>query len=652
MSNNSQWTEARRECLRAFCDTLFPSLSIEPDPHGFWRRSASELGVHLALADSIENNFTPAGRAGAFRLLDALGDMGFCATDLGQREQLVRSMLENPAAAVGVGRLVKLVLGMCYVLPDTQGRNPNWSAIGYPGPSLERRVTGPKLIQPLQIESDDTTLDADVCIVGSGAGGGVIAGELAQRGLSVIVLEAGGYYDTGDFNQLEMWSHRNLYWRGGYVPTQDDSVNLIAASTLGGGTQINWENCLATPEWVRSEWEREHGLDGLAGSEFESQLNAVMRRLQVNDECSDYNGPHLRFEAGARRLGYHFKRALRNIDPAKYDADTAGFHGYGDITGSRQSTVNTYLSDAQANGARILVRTRASRITSEAGRATGVEAMCLRSDGRRTRVFVRAATVVAACGALETPALLLRSGIGGLAVGSYLRLHPCIGITARYSEVQSNWWGPPQAAMCDEFARLHHDHGFLIEGTHHGLGLTAASSPWRSGLEHKAMMEDSAHLAALISIVRDHGWGKITLDDDSQPQATNRVDDPIDVATILRSATEIAKIHEAGGADQIRAVGRLRAHTWERGDNLIEWLTQLEVGHDQPNRLALFSAHQMGSARIGRDPATSVATPSGELHDTRGVWIGDTSAFPSAPGVNPMITCMALAMRTASRIKP
>jgi len=653
MPNNSQWTETRRECLRAFCDTLFPSLAIEPDPHGFWHRAASDLGVHLALADAIENVFAPVQKAGAFRLLDALDGMGFCVAELGQREHLLHSMLESsPAATVGIGRLVKMVLGMCYVLPDMQGRNANWPAIGYPGPSFEKRALAPRAIKPLEIDNDDTTLDADVCIVGSGAGGGVIAGELAQRGLSVIVLEAGGYYTSADFNQLEMWSHRNLYWRGGYSPSQDDGVHLIAGATLGGGPQVNWENCLLTPDWVRSEWEREYGIDGLAGAEFESQLQAVMRRLKVNAECSDYNGPHLRFEAGARRLGYHFQRAMRNVDPAKYDPESAGFHGYGDVTDSRQSTVNTYLSDAQANGARILVRTRAVRITSEAGRATGVEAICIRSDGRRTRVVVRAPRVVSACGAIETPALLLRSGIGGSAVGSYLRLHPCLGMTGRYSEVQANWWGPPQAAVCDEFSRLHHDHGFLIEGTHHGLGMTAAATPWRSGQEHKALMEDSSHLAALISIVRDHGWGKVGLDEESQAQVTYRVDDPIDIATLTRCVAELAKVHEAAGADHIRAVGRLSAHEWERGQNLTEWLTRIEVAHDQPNRLTLFSAHQMGSARLGRDPGTSVAKPTGELHDTRGVWIGDTSAFPSAPGVNPMITCMALAMRTASRIKP
>jgi choline dehydrogenase-like flavoprotein len=267
-------------------------------------------------------------------------------------------------------------------------------------------------------------------------------------------------------------------------------------------------------------------------------------------------------------------------------------------------------------------------------------------------VFVRAPRVVAACGAIETPALLLRSGIGGTAAGSYLRLHPCIAMTARYPQVQNGWWGPPMAAICDEFSRLHHDHGFLVEGNHHGMAMTAASTPWRSGQEHKALMEDSGHLATLIGLARDHGWGKVSLDEESQPQVSYRVDDPIDVATLQRSVREVAKIHEAAGAEHMRAVGRLSTYEWDRGKNLAEWSSQIEVAHEQPNRLTLFSAHQMGSARLGRDAATSAANPSGELHDAPGVWIGDASAFPSAPGVNPMISVMAMAMRTARRIKP
>ena len=109
-------------------------------------------------------------------------------------------------------------------------------------------------------------------------------------------------------------------------------------------------------------------------------------------------------------------------------------------------------------------------------------------------------------------------------------------------------------------------------------------------------------------------------------------------------------MHEAAGADQIRISGRLDALEWERGQDLEAWMAKLQASPKQPNALALFSAHQMGSARMGRDPVTSVAEVTGELHDVEGVWIGDTSAFPTAPGVNPMITCMALATRTASRI--
>jgi choline dehydrogenase-like flavoprotein len=650
MSNSSPWNETRRECLRSLCDTLFPSLTVEPDPHGLWRRSASDQGVHLALLDVLENYVPPLQRAGTLQLLDALSAMGFATASQAEREKLLLLVYNSsPQTRVGVGGLMRMILALCYCVPDVQGKNPNWPALNYPGPL---RAANPvdKPIRPLQLEHD-AVLDADVCVVGSGAGGGVIAGELARRGKSVVVLEAGGYFNESDFNHLELWSHRNMYWRGGYNPTVDDNVRVIAGGALGGGTLINWENCLRPPEWVRAEWEREYGLDGVSGPEFTGHIDGVWRKLLVNDSCSDLNGPHLRFEAGARRLGYSFARTFRNVDPAKYDPDTAGFHGYGDMTGSRQSTLNTYLQDAHALGTRILVRTRAERITHSAGRATGVEAVCVRADGRESKVLVRAATVVSACGALETPALLLRSGIGGPAAGQYLRLHPCVGLSARYAEDQTAWWGPPQAAVCDQFARLEADYGFLIEGTHFSLATIAAAQPWRSGREHKAGMAESNRLATLIAIIRDRGFGRVTIGADGNGMYSYPVDDPLDQAHLLRGMYELARIHEAAGADEIRATGKLEPLEWQRGQDLESWLRELQVSPKQPNAQSLFSAHQMGSARMGRDPNTSVADPSGELHDTRGVWIGDTSAFPTAPGVNPMITCMSLASRTASRIR-
>src|SRR5262249_11952822 len=159
--------DTRRECLRIFCDTLFPSLANEVDPHGFWRRSATELGVPPAFAQTIEN-LGEAQRAGAFSLLDALAEQGFISGDAARREQVLLAIQRSsPAAMVGVGGLMRLALALCYSLPDLQGRNPNWPAIGYPGP-LRAAPNVPKPIQPLAIENDETVLGADVCVIGSG----------------------------------------------------------------------------------------------------------------------------------------------------------------------------------------------------------------------------------------------------------------------------------------------------------------------------------------------------------------------------------------------------------------------------------------------------------------------------------------------------
>ena len=162
-----------------------------------------------------------------------------------------------------------------------------------------------KQLQPLTPDGD-TTLEADVCIVGSGAGGGVMAGVLAERGLKVVMLEAGGYFDDADFLQLEVPAYQNTYWRGGPTPTADMNVSLQAGSCLGGGTTINWTNCCAPPR-VRDQWEREYGLEGLSGSDFDRHLDAVWDRLGVNDRCSDLNPPQQRMKEAAEELGWIFK---------------------------------------------------------------------------------------------------------------------------------------------------------------------------------------------------------------------------------------------------------------------------------------------------------------------------------------------------------
>jgi choline dehydrogenase-like flavoprotein len=637
-------TDAQRATLRAVCDTVVPSIERTPDPTGHWARKASDLGVDQAFEQMLDD-FPPEDRAGMCELLDALGEQQFAAQSQYSREQQLRNIaLLGPQAAAGVGALTGLTIFLYYGMPDPQtGRNPNWETFGYPGPLMALPDT-PKPLQPLAI-SGDTTLEADAVVVGSGAGGGVIAGTLAKQGQKVVVLEMGGYYNEADFNQLELPGYQTMYWRAGPTPTADLNVTLLAGSTLGGGTVINWTNSLKTKPHVREQWAREYGLEGVDGPEFDRHLDAIFTRLKVNDSCSDFNKAHQKMREAAEKLGWSFKTILRNTDPATYDPAIAGSMGFGDVTGSKQSTQKTYLLDAAEHGAEFVTQAFATTVLTEGGRASGVEA--LHASG--AKITVHAKTVVVACGALESPALLLRSGIGGPATGDYLRLHPAWAVMGQYGEDMEEWWGAPQSGLIDEFANIEDGNGFLIEGSQYTTGLGASAVPFTTAAAHKEFLEGYKYGAAFVGLIRDRGHGRITIDDNGQAVPWYSVTDELDRRMLHMGVEKCIRTHHAAGAHTIIPwAGGLPM--WRSGDNLERFLTRANRIPLRAGGLALFSAHQMGSCRMGADPATSVAGPYGELHDTPGVWIGDASAFPTPSGTNPMISVMALAHRTAEAI--
>jgi choline dehydrogenase-like flavoprotein len=272
-----------------------------------------------------------------------------------------------------------------------------------------------------------------------------------------------------------------------------------------------------------------------------------------------------------------------------------------------------------------------------------------RPDGTTTPLTVRARTVVAAAGALETPALLLRSGVGGPAVGRHLRLHPVAALVGLYDDDQRAWWGPPQSVIVDEFADGDEGFGFLLECPHYGAGLSSAMIPWRSGRDHKLLMGKLGNASTFIGLVRDRGAGRVTIDAQGDAVVAYPLADALDRAHLMRALDVMAEAHVAAGARAIVDLAPGRS-LWTRGGDLAAYTERLRGIPNGAGGRALFSAHQMGTARMGADAATSVADPEGQLHDVPGVWIGDTSAFPTAVGSNPMVTCMALARRTAQAI--
>ena len=643
-------TAAQRATLRALCDTIVPRIERADDPTGFWARRASDLGIEQYVEGFLAT--LPAEqRGGLVQLLDGLAMLEFTMlpSDLSREQILTNVSLSSDAAALGLEAYKQLTLTFFYGAVDpATGQNPNWKQFAFPGPvSAPRDV--PKTL-PVQSVASDTQLEADVCIVGSGAGGSVIAAELAKRGMRVVILEAGGYYNESDFAQNELKAYQEMYWRQGPQTSADGNFTLLAGRTLGGGTVVNWTNCVRTPQWVRSEWASEYGLTGLDTPEFDAHLDAVLGRIGANGDCSDLNPAQQRVADGCDKLGWSHKRTQRNTDPATYTPETAGYLGFGDHTGSKNSADKNWLRDATDHGAKILVRTKATRVLVENGRAAGVEAVYADpATGASANVTVRAPRVVVAAGALESPSLLLRSGIGGPAAGNYLRLHPCGVVFAVYGDDQRAWWGAPHAMLCDEFSNPGNGYGFLIEGSQYAPSLIGAAVHWTSGRGHKELMADAKRGVTTIGLVRDHGFGRVALDAAGESVVTYDVTDPLDVENYHKGLDAQIQIALAAGASALYllAPGLPR---WRYGDDVDAFrdvARTIEIGFGGSTA---FSAHQMGSCRMGSDPATSVADPFGELHDVKGVYVGDASAFPTPSGANPMVTTMALAHRTAAHI--
>jgi choline dehydrogenase-like flavoprotein len=643
-------TPVQREVLTALVDTAVPALPVPDggDP-AFWSTPGSAVGTVEALEQFLAQG-PEADQVGIAQLLDGLAMLGFQHQGRATREgMLATAQALAPEALVAIATLRGGSCMLAHSLVDETGCNPFWTQYGYPGPSVPAPDEDAGIAP--HVPTDGEVMVADVVVVGSGAGGGVIAGVLAMQGKRVVVVEAGGLSAPRDYRQLEIEASTTMMYRGGLAMSADGNIGLLAGATLGGGTTVNWHNCYKPSDAVRQQWAQDFGLDDVATPEFDRHLEAVLARISGTPDCSDLNGPHQRMAEGAAGLGWSTHTVVRNVDPAKHDPALAGYTQFGDPSGAKQSTLVTYLQDAVDAGTTVLVHTRADQVCRNAdGRASGVAATYTDpASGATAHVTVNAPTVVVACGALETPALLLRSGIGGPAVGKNLYLHPSIGVFGVYDDDQQAWWGPPQALVMDEFRDLGDGYGILVEGSQYYTGVFAFQLARKDGKDAKEAMAKLGRMSDLLVITRDHAGGEVTLDDAGEAVHTYAVTDPRDEAQLRKSYRVLAELHLAAGAQELY-LNTPSAPVYRRGEDLEAWFAALDAMHLGAGGIAMGSAHQMGTARMGTDPATSVCGPTGELHDVPGVWIGDTSAFPTPSGANPMLTCMALAHRTAERI--
>ncbi|MGI9112202.1 MAG: GMC family oxidoreductase N-terminal domain-containing protein, partial [Gaiellaceae bacterium] len=535
--------------------------------------------------------------------------------------------------------LKQAALSFAYMRQESDWARARWDAIGYPGPAGAPAEPPPRRIEPLRVERD-LELDCDVCVVGSGAGGGVAAAVLAAAGLDVVVLEAGGYWSERDFEGAEDPGYDRLYLAGAAAATDDRGIGLIAGACLGGGTVVNYTTSFRTPADVLEEW----AALGFPSGELDASLDAVCKRLGVNTE---HNRPSRRDELlarGLRSLGWHLDELPRNVLGCE-QGRLCGSCGLGCPLGAKQSTLVTWLADAHAAGARIAVDARAQRILVEAGEARGVEAS---SNGHELRVRARA--VVVAASALGTPPLLQRSGLGNENVGRWLRLHPGTPVLGVFDEDVRPWEGSLQTLYSDQHRDLEAGYGVKYETVPVLPGFAAAALPWRSAAQHAALMDEFARTTNIGVLLRDRGSGRVTLGRDGSTRVRYRLSAD-DLDRVRTGVDGAARILEAAGARKILSGhSRLVGYEPGRDGDRARFLADADAAGWGPGRCGFFSFHLMGSCRMGSSPATSATNPDGETWGTRKLVVADGSTFPTASGVNPMVTIEAIAHLNAGKL--
>jgi len=609
---------------------------IESLPPGDQRRLAQLLG----LFDSPVVNLLLTGVPRAFTRMDRPARERYLRSWATSRLNLRRSAFQA---------LKRITTVTYYTATDDAGRNPAWAELQYPGP-LGPPPPTPKTIAPRAV-GGDLTLDCDVVVVGSGAGGGVVAGRLARAGKRVVVLEKGAYVNESEFTQREGEMLSRLYDAGGLLATRDLGLLILQGSCLGGGTVVNYTTSFHTPESVREEWAREHGLPHFTSPEYTTHLDQVAARIHVNTDHSAPSGRDRVLIRGLERCGWHHGVLPRDVDGCPQD-DSCGYCGYGCRPGAKRSTLLTYLQDAFDHGATIVVGAEVRRVVRDGARAAGVEAV-VRSPGapRAFTLAVRAKTVVLAAGSIHTPALLLRSGIRMPALGRHLTLHPATAVLARMDEPVRPWTGALQAHYSDQFADLDRGYGFKLETAPLHPSLTALAMPWESAAGYREAMTGLPHLTLIGILLRDRFGGRVRVDGSGAPVVDYALS-RFDQAHLWRGIQEASRLLEAAGAREI-GVPQSVANWYRPADGAgarTRWLERVGATGLSANQMLLVTFHQMGSCRMGGDRKDAVVNPENQVWDVPGLYVADASAFPSASGVNPMLTIMGIAHRAADII--
>lgn len=500
--------------------------------------------------------------------------------------------------------------------------------------------------------TSDLNLECDVCIVGSGAGGSHVAERLSAAGKSVIVLEEGGYHTSEEFNLSEPDMFYLLYQEHGNRATADLSIAILQGRAVGGTTVVNWTTSFRTPKHVMEYWTEHFGTE-VTHEQLIPHWERVEERLNIREVPLDFmNRNNKVLWDGATKLGWEPHLLRRNVKGCA----SLGYCGMGCAIDAKQSMLITMLPDAVKNGAKVYGNCRVETVSADGRRISKVNGVVLdpvteKPTGRK--ITVQAKVTVLSGGAINNPALLLRSKIGNRneRVGKRTFLHPVVASLGEFADPIDPFYGAPQSVASHYFERRQGKMGFFLEAAPlFPMFSGAASSEMGEELGEamKALYRTNALAAIGIDGFdpsdRDEG-AVVTLKAGGKPKVDYKWT-PRLIEMLREGNLRLAEIQLAAGAERVRSL-----HTRPvivKGQADLEKLRTADFG---PLRVKCFTAHQMGGCIMGKDPKVSVVDPKLKHHEFDNLFVVDGSVFPTSLGVNPQLSIYGLSSWASEHIK-
>jgi choline dehydrogenase-like flavoprotein len=496
------------------------------------------------------------------------------------------------------------------------------------------------MIRQFRDYSGDIHERCDVCVIGSGAGGAVVAKELAEKGFSVILLEEGGHYTKETWSGKPTQALIDMYRDGGSSGTLGNPfISVTLGKCIGGTTTVNSATCFRTPSHVLLKWQMELGLDRMTLSNLDPYFARVEKAINVTELPWDVLGKSVGVvKRGAERLGLSIRPLKHNVR----DCRGCGTCQFGCPEGAKQSMDVTYIPQADKFGARIFANCRAEKLIIREKEARGVKGSVIdpATGKRRYSLQIDAHVVVVSCGSLITPSFLKANGLRNRNIGRNLQIHPAGRVVALMNEKIEGWKGVSQGAFIDDFEH----EGIILEGIFVHPALMLAALPG-VGIHHKEMAMHYPNIAAFGVMIHDSTAGRVYRYAKGRGFIATYAIKKIDMDKFKRAIAYTARIFFAGGARKVFTPISSMPELNSMKD--VEKLLELRV---KPNQMEIMAFHPLGTCRMARSPKLGAVNPEGESFEVKNLYVADGSIVPTSLGVNPQVTIMTLATLVAENI--